>query len=55
MRVSILQRDIIWADPASNIRTADEAIDRQRGADLYVLPNVFDGLCDATRRTCRAE
>ena len=41
MRVSILQRDIIWADPASNIRTADEAIDRQRGADLYVLPEMF--------------
>ena len=41
MRVSILQRDIIWADPASNIRAADEAIDRQRGADLYVLPEMF--------------
>lgn len=41
MRVSILQRDIIWADPASNIRAVDEAIDRQRGADLYVLPEMF--------------
>lgn len=41
MKVVILQRDIAWADPAENVRQATAAIDRQPGADLYVLPEMF--------------
>lgn len=46
MRISILQRDIKWADIAENIARADEAIERNPGADLYVLPEMFStGFC----------
>ena len=46
MKVTILQRDILWADPAENVRRADEAIDRNPGADLYILPEMFStGFC----------
>lgn len=46
MRVTILQRDIKWADPAANIARADEAIARNAGSDLYVLPEMFStGFC----------
>ena len=46
MRVTILQRDIKWANPQLNINRADEAIDRNAGADLYILPEMFStGFC----------
>ena len=46
MKVTILQRDILWADPAENVRRADEAIDRNPSADLYILPEMFStGFC----------
>lgn len=46
MKITILQRDIIWADPARNIQRAEEAIDRNAGADLYLLPEMFStGFC----------
>lgn len=46
MKVTILQRDILWADPATNIARADEAIARNAGSDLYVLPEMFStGFC----------
>lgn len=46
MKVTILQRDILWADPKSNVQRADEAIDRNAGSDLYVLPEMFStGFC----------
>ena len=46
MRVTILQRNIAWADPAANVRMADEAMDRNPGSDLYVLPEMFStGFC----------
>ncbi len=46
MRVTILQRDIKWGDPKTNIERASEAIDRNAGADLYVLPEMFStGFC----------
>ena len=46
MRVTILQRNIEWANPALNIQRADEAISRNAGADLYVLPEMFStGFC----------
>lgn len=46
MRVTILQRNIEWANPALNIQRADKAISRNAGADLYVLPEMFStGFC----------
>ena len=46
MKVSILQQDIVWADVQENIRKADETIDSNPGADLYVLPEMFStGFC----------
>ena len=46
MKLTILQRDIVWADPAENVRRAEEAINRNPRADLYVLPEMFStGFC----------
>ena len=46
MTLTILQKDIVWADPAENVRRAEEAINRNPGADLYVLPEMFStGFC----------
>ncbi|MBE6310913.1 MAG: amidohydrolase [Bacteroidales bacterium] len=46
MKITILQRDIEWANPAKNVKRADEAIDRNPGSDIYVLPEMFStGFC----------
>ena len=46
MRISIIQQDILWADVAENVRKADDAIDSDPGAELYVLPEMFStGFC----------
>ena len=46
MKVTILQRDIEWANPSLNMLRTEEAIDRNAGADLYVLPEMFStGFC----------
>lgn len=46
MKVTILQRDIIWASPETNVSRADAAIDNNPGSDLYVLPEMFStGFC----------
>ena len=46
MKTTILQRDIKWGDPKANIQRADEAISRNTGSDLYVLPEMFStGFC----------
>lgn len=46
MNVTILQRDIEWANPSLNMQRTEEAIDRNAGADLYVLPEMFStGFC----------
>ena len=46
MKTTILQRDIKWGDPKVNIQRADEAISRNAGSDLYVLPEMFStGFC----------
>jgi predicted amidohydrolase len=46
MKVTILQRDIVWADTKTNVVRADAAIDKSFGADLYVLPEMFStGFC----------
>ena len=46
MRVTILQRDIVWGEPTTNIERADKAISKNAGADLYILPEMFStGFC----------
>ena len=46
MKVTILQRDILWANPVGNVARADEAIDSNPGSDLYILPEMFStGFC----------
>ena len=46
MKVTILQRDIEWANPSLNVLRTEEAINRNAGADLYVLPEMFStGFC----------
>ena len=41
MRVSIVQHDIVWGQPAENVRRLTQMLDRQSGADLYVLSETF--------------
>lgn len=41
MRVSIVQHDIAWGQPAENVRRLTQMLDRQSGADLYVLSETF--------------
>ena len=46
MKVTILQRDIVWAEQVENVKRADKAIDCNPGSDLYVLPEMFStGFC----------
>lgn len=46
MKIVVLQRDIVWTQPAENCRRCSDAIDRNPGADLYVLPEMFStGFC----------
>ena len=46
MKVTILQRDILWGDICANLTRASEAVDACPGADLYVLPEMFTtGFC----------
>ena len=56
MKITILQRDIVWANPQENIRRADAAIDAQPGADLYVLPEMFStGFCTEPKDIAETE
>ncbi len=41
MRLTLLQQDILWAAPATNLVRAEQAIDSAPGSDLYVLPEMF--------------
>ena len=46
MKVTILQCDILWADPAGNVAHMDQAIGCNPGSDLYILPEMFStGFC----------
>lgn len=46
MKITILQRNIEWANPQANIARADEAISCLPDADLFVLPEMFStGFC----------
>ena len=42
MKIALLQQDIVWADPASNVARADKAVQAvPADADLIVLPEMF--------------
>ena len=41
MRVVLLQRNLAWGAPQANLQNLDQALDRNPGADLYVLPEMF--------------
>ncbi len=46
MKITILQRDICWGNPALNIQRTDETIAGLPDADIYVLPEMFStGFC----------
>ena len=50
MKITLLQQDIVWANPAANRAKADAAIALFPGADLYVLPEMFStGFCTQPR------
>lgn len=41
MRITILQTDIVWADPEANISRADRLISQAPASDVYVLPEMW--------------
>lgn len=41
MKVSLLQRDVIWADPRGNAAANSAIMESLRGTDLFVLPEMF--------------
>ena len=41
MKITLLQTDISWASPISNIATAEQLIENAEAADLYVLPEMW--------------
>ena len=41
MKVAIVQHDIVWAQPAENLRRLSQLLDQDSGADLYVLAETF--------------
>ena len=46
MQITILHRNIEWANPQANVARADEAISCLPDSDLFVLPEMFStGLC----------
>lgn len=42
MKITLLQRDIVWGDAGENIRLADLAVKEAPKSDLYVLPEMFN-------------
>lgn len=46
MKIVILQQNIVWNNPEANRKKANEAIDQNGGAELYILPEMFStGFC----------
>ena len=46
MKIAIIQTNIDWGNPSANVKKANEIIDRQEPADLFVLPEMFStGFC----------
>lgn len=46
MKITLLQQDISWGNPETNVRNAEQAMEACPGSDLYVLPEMFStGFC----------
>lgn len=41
MKITLIQHNIVWASPESNIALADRLVSEAEKADLYVLPEMF--------------
>lgn len=41
MRITLMQMDTVWADPAANTSLIERLIGDNPGSDLYVLPEMF--------------
>ncbi len=41
MKVTLLQRNVVWADPQENARRNRDIMEKFRGTDLFVLPEMF--------------
>lgn len=41
MKITLLQRDIVWASPQRNIELIEKDLEKLGKADLYVLPEMF--------------
>lgn len=41
MKLTLLQTDIVWADPAANQKAAEEMMLKAEKSDIYVLPEMF--------------
>lgn len=46
MKITLLQRDIVWADPEANKLKNENLFSIEEGSDLYVFPEMFStGFC----------
>ena len=46
MKITLLQRDIVWADPQANMTRNDSIFQSDGGSDLYIFPEMFStGFC----------
>ncbi len=46
MRITLLQRDIVWADPEANMRANECLFSDNESTDLYIFPEMFStGFC----------
>lgn len=41
MKISLLQRDVVWKNPKENLNRLDTLMEKIKPADLYVLPEMF--------------
>ena len=41
MKITLMQMDTVWADPAENAARISRLMDANPGSDLYVLPEMF--------------
>ena len=46
MKITLLQRNIVWADPQANMVRNDSIFQSDGGSDLYIFPEMFStGFC----------
>ena len=56
MKVYILQTDIVWDEPQTNVKNAEDMIDSCPDGDLFILPEMFStGFCTEPEGIAEAE